>query len=100
VSSHRGAVDRSTMKVVLALILVVSVPYLLLHHVYLALQRTVAGVTRAGVSIVVADYNEVRANFNCKTCRTFRIEIFTFNHGAELLVGMSQSRLALRCRFV
>jgi hypothetical protein len=54
-----AGVDRSTLKAVLALILVVSVPYVLLHHVYLALHRTVAGVTRASVGIVVADYNEV-----------------------------------------
>jgi hypothetical protein len=57
--SNPLSADRSTTKVVLALILVVFVPYLLLHHLYLALQRTVAGVTRASVSVVVADYNEV-----------------------------------------
>jgi hypothetical protein len=48
----------SARQVAVWFLVAVSVPYLVLHHILPRLSRGVAGVTRASVDVVLADYNE------------------------------------------
>lgn len=52
----------SFLRILGAFLLAVSIPYIVLHHVYPNLRRGVGGVARASVAIVVAEYNEVSRN--------------------------------------